>query len=50
MLQLIVWLGHSCPRPLTLPLKLLLPLQLVLIVWLGHSCPRPLTLPLTLIF
>ena len=42
LLPLPVWVGHSCPTPLTLGLGLFLLLQLP--VWVGHSCPTPLTL------
>ena len=37
-----MWVGHSCPTPLTLGLTL--PLVLGLPVWVGHSCPTLLTL------
>ena len=45
-----VWDGHSCPSPLTLVLKVGLPLRLILIlrVWDGHSCTSPLGLFLKL--
>jgi hypothetical protein len=48
-LNLPVWVGHSCPTPLTLRLILPLPLRLNLPVWVGHSCPTPLTLRLILL-
>ena len=47
--MLLVWVGHSCPTPLTLRLILPLPLRLNLPVWVGHSCPTPLTLRLILL-
>jgi hypothetical protein len=49
MLQLQVWIGHSCPTLLTLGWKLSLVLMLQLQVWVGHSCPTLLTLTLGLI-
>jgi len=42
-----VWVGHSCPTPLTL--GLVLQLILGLPVWVGHSCPTLLTLGLKLL-